>query len=325
MPMMLFDARWVWRSGLVAAGLIAGVTAHAQTVAAADEIAVPPYAEDAYMEPPPAVVYREEETYTVVPARRPPPVEVAVLPPREVFAVVRERGFEPMGPARRRGWVYSVSVLDPNGEEGRVVVDARTGRVMRFMPAYAMTPRRSHEIAVRYGRFGQTIEEPRYAPRPPVRVPYSALHHAAPRIASRTPSAVPLPRPRHVTRTAAKPAVATPVVTKAADKPATDRATPATEKTAVTARTDHASPVPAAETSAARTTDAAEEPDAKSTGAKTRDAATQVSAAVESKTVGAAQASMTPADAKSAEAATAKPAEIALKPTQEMPPVQPLD
>lgn len=319
--MMLFDARWVWRSGLVAAGLIAGVTAHAQTVAAADEIAVPPYAEDAYMEPPP-VVYREEETYTVVPARRPPPVAVAVLPPREVFAVVRERGFEPMGPARRRGWVYSVSVLDPNGEEGRVVVDARTGRVMRFMPAYAMTPRRSHEIAVRYGRFGQPIEEPRYAPRPPVRVPYSALHHAAPHIASRTPSAVPLPRPRHVTKVAAKPAVATPVVAKATDKPATDRAAPVAEKAAVTAK--HTPPAPA-EASAARTTEAAEEPDAKSTGAKTTDAATQVSAAAESKTVGAAQASMTPADAKSAEAVAAKPAEVELKPTQDMPPVQPLN
>jgi hypothetical protein len=318
MPMMLFDARWVWRSGLVAAGLIAGVTAHAQTVAAADEIAVPPYAEDAYMEPPPAVVYREEETYTVVPARRPPPVEVAVLPPREVFAVVRERGFEPMGPARRRGWVYSVSVLDPNGEEGRVVVDARTGRVMRFMPAYAMTPRRSHEIAVRYGRFGQPIEEPRYAPRPPVRVPYSALHHAAPHIASRTPSAVPLPRPRHVTRTAAKPAVVTPVVAKATDKPATDRAAPVAEKAAVTAK--HTSPAPAAEASAARTTETAKDSDIKN-----KDNTTQMSAAAESKTVGAAQASMTPADAKPAEAVPAKPAEVELKPTQDMPPVQPLN
>jgi hypothetical protein len=317
MPMMLFDARWVWRSGLVAAGLIAGVTAHAQTVAAADEIAVPPYAEDAYMEPPP-VVYREEETYTVVPARRPPPVEVAVLPPREVFAVVRERGFEPMGPARRRGWVYSVSVLDPNGEEGRVVVDARTGRVMRFMPAYAMTPRRSHEIAVRYGRFGQPIEEPRYAPRPPVRVPYSALHHAAPHVASRTPSAVPLPRPRHVTRTAAKPAVVTPVVAKATDKPATDRAAPVAEKAAVTAK--HTSPAPAAEASAARTTETAKDSDIKN-----KDNTTQMSAAAESKTVGAAQASMTPADAKPAEAAPAKPAEVELKPTQDMPPVQPLN
>jgi hypothetical protein len=263
------------------------------------------------MEPPPAVVYREEETYTVVLARRPPPVEMAILPPREVFAVVRERGFEPMGPARRRGWVYSVSVLDPNGEEGRVVVDARTGRVMRFVPVYAMTPRRSHEIAVRYGRFGQTIDQPRYAPRPPVGVPHSSILGAAPHVASRTP--VPLPRPRRVTRTTAKPTVATSVVAKAVDKPATDRATPAVEKAAVTAAAVRGSATQATEAPAARKV--------------AEMAKSQAAAAAESKTVGAAQASMTPADAKPADAktATAKPAEVELKPTQEMPPVQPLN
>jgi hypothetical protein len=312
MPMMLFDARWVRGTGLVAAWVIAGVTAHGQTAAAADEIAVPPYAEDVYMEPPPAAVYREEETYTVVPARRPPPVEMAILPPREVFAVVRERGFEPMGPARRRGWVYSVSVLDPNGEEGRVVVDARTGRVMRFVPVYAMTPRRSHEIAVRYGRFGQTIDQPRYAPRPPVGVPHSSVPGTGPHVASRTSSPVPLPRPRRAPRTAAKPAVATSVVAKAADKPAADRATPAVEKAAVTATADRASATQATEAPAA---------------SKDAEMGKSQTAAAESKTVGAAQASMTPADAKPADAktATAKPAEVELKPTQEMPPVQPLN
>ena len=114
---MMVGTRWVWRTGLAAAGLFVGMAAHGQTVMAADEIAVAPY-EESYDEPPPAVVYREEETYAEVPVRR-PPVEVEVLPPREVFAVVRERGFEPMGPARRHGPVYSISVLDPNGDEIR--------------------------------------------------------------------------------------------------------------------------------------------------------------------------------------------------------------
>ncbi|WP_458759878.1 hypothetical protein ACSVBT_03460 [Afipia sp. TerB] len=313
------------------AGLFAGMAVHAQTAMAADEIAVPPYvesySEETYVEPPPPVVYREEETY-VVPARRPPPpVDVVVLPPREVFAVVRERGFEPMGPARRRGWVYSVSAIDPNGENGRVVVDARTGRVMRFVPAYAMTPRMGHEIAVRYGRFGQTIEEPRYAPRPPAGVPHSSLHGVTPKFADRTPSSVPLPRPRHATKTAAKPAAVKPVVAKAADKPAVDTTTPAAEKAAVTAATDRASATSAAETSAESASATVKDSGAKNKEAKNKEVATQVSAAAESKTIGAAQSSMTAADAKPVETktATAKPAEIELKPTQDMPPVQPLN
>lgn len=284
--MIEFGVRWVWRTGLAAAGLLAGMAAHGQTVMAADELAVPPYGgsyiDETYAEPPPAV-YREEETY-VVPARRPPPVEVAVLPPREVVAVVRERGYEPLGSMRRRGFIYSVPALDPNGADGRVMVDARSGRVMQFVPAYAMTPRVGHEIAVRYGRFGQPIEEPRYAPRPPAGVPYSALHRAAPHMASRTPAAVPVPRPRHVTKTA----VAKPAVIKAADRSAVDRVKPET--------TDSAAVTKAAET-------------------------TQASASADPATVGAVQASVK-AEARPVQA---KPAGVELKPTQDMPPVQPLD
>ncbi len=279
---------WVWKTGLAAAGLFAGMAVHAQAVRAADEIAVAPY-EESYGEPPPAVVYREEETetYAEVPVRRPPPVEVEVLPPREVFAVVRERGFEPMGPARRHGPVYSISVLDPNGDDGRVMVDARTGRVVRFVRAYG----RGEEIVVRRrpGRFGQTIEEPRYAPRPPVGVPYSGLRGPAPHMASRTPPAVPVPRPRHVT----KAAVAKPAVAKATDKPAVDTAKPET----ATAK-DNAAVTKPAETTA-----------------------TQASASVEPATVGAVQASVKP-EAKPVEA---KSAQVELKPTQDLPPVQPLD
>lgn len=261
--MTLFGTKWVWRTGLAAAGLFAGVAIHAQAALAADEIIGPAYEEETYAGPPPAVIYREEGSYPI-PVRRPPPVEVMVLPPREVFAAVRDRGYEPTGVLRRRGWVYSVSVLDPDGEDGRVVVDARTGRVMRFVPAYAVSPRFNDELAVRYGRFGQQrIDDPRRAPRPPMAVPYGALR-GAPHVASRAPSAVPLPRPRHVTKTAAKPAAT---------------------------------------------------------------AATPTSAVVESKAVGAAQASMTSAGAKSAgpKPVASKPTDVELKPTEVMPPVQPLD
>ncbi len=296
--MTLFGTKWVWRTGLAAAGLFAGVAVQAQVAIAADEIVGPAYEEEIYADPPPAVVYREEESYPV-PVRRPPPVEVAVLAPREVLAGVRERGYEPTGALRRRGWVYSVSVLDPNGEDGRAVVDARTGRVMRFVPAYAMSPRMSDEIGVRYGRFGQPIEDLRYAPRPPAGVPHGAWRGARPHLASRTPSAVPLPRPRH----AAKPAA-----TKAADKPPVDQATP-DKAIAGKPAIDRTAPETTAAGSAAVTKPAGTAP-------------TQTSAAVESKTVGAAQASVKPADVKSA---VSRPAAVELKPTQDMPPVQPLN
>ena len=296
-----FGVRWVWRTGLAVAGLVAGMAAHGQTVMAADEIAVSPsyeetYVEETYAAPPPPVVYRDEETY-VVPARRPPPVEVTVLPPRAAVAVVRERGYEPLGSVRRRGFIYSVPALDPNGADGRVMVDARSGRVMEFVPAYAMSPRVGHEIAVRYGRFGQPIEEPRYAPRPPAGVPYSAMHRTAPHTASRTPAAVPVPRPRHVAKAVAKPAVI-----KAADRPAVDHGKPET------AAADRASPATATATSAANK--------------QTEAAKTQTAAAAESKTAGTAQAVAKPTAAK---ATASKPTEIELKPTQDMPPVQPLD
>ena len=61
-----------------------------------------------------------------------------LLPPQEVYTVLRESGFSPLGIPRQRGFVYTISVIDRGGDDGRLVIDARTGRILRFLPAYRM-------------------------------------------------------------------------------------------------------------------------------------------------------------------------------------------
>ena len=39
---------------------------------------------------------------------------------------------------RLRGFVYTIAVIDRGGEDGRLIIDARNGRIIRFMPAYRM-------------------------------------------------------------------------------------------------------------------------------------------------------------------------------------------
>ena len=58
-----------------------------------------------------------------------------LLPPTEVYAVLRENGFSPLGAPRLRGLFYSISAIDRRGDDGRLVIDARDGRIVRFVPA----------------------------------------------------------------------------------------------------------------------------------------------------------------------------------------------
>jgi len=50
-----------------------------------------------------------------------------LLPPQEVYAIVRDSGFSPLGIPRQRGFVYTIAVIDRGGDDGRLVIDARTG------------------------------------------------------------------------------------------------------------------------------------------------------------------------------------------------------
>jgi len=59
-----------------------------------------------------------------------------LMPPREVYTVLRQGGFSPLGMPRLRGMVYVISALDREGEDGRLTIDARSGRILRFVPAY---------------------------------------------------------------------------------------------------------------------------------------------------------------------------------------------
>ncbi|MEY9363462.1 hypothetical protein ABH994_006183 [Bradyrhizobium yuanmingense] len=119
---------------------------------------------------------------------------LALLPPTEVYAVLRENGFSPLGIPRLRGSVYTIAVIDRNGDDGRLVIDARDGRIIRFMPAtdaYGMAPAYDERAVAPYGP--QTALPPTVVrsgpPRPPASIPHVAsravpLPKAAPRRAA---------------------------------------------------------------------------------------------------------------------------------------------
>jgi hypothetical protein len=113
-----------------------------------------------------------------------------LLPAPEVYTVVRDSGFSPLGAPRQRGFVYTIAVINDQGDDGRLVIDARTGRIVRFMPAYLESDRFNGDMTETYGPVGllpPTADIRRGPPRPPALVPR--------RFASRSPSAIPLPRP----------------------------------------------------------------------------------------------------------------------------------
>jgi hypothetical protein len=60
----------------------------------------------------------------------------ALLPPLEVYAVVRENGFSPLGIPHQRGYVYLIAVVDRAGQDGRLIIDARNGQIIRFLPTF---------------------------------------------------------------------------------------------------------------------------------------------------------------------------------------------
>src|SRR5438552_12214071 len=59
----------------------------------------------------------------------------ALVPPHEVYNIIREAGFSPLGIPRQRGFIYTIAVIDRGGEDGRLVIDARSGRILRFLRA----------------------------------------------------------------------------------------------------------------------------------------------------------------------------------------------
>jgi hypothetical protein len=129
-----------------------------------------------------------------------------LLPPQEVYTVLRESGFSPLGIPQLRGQIYTIAVIDRGGDDGRLVIDARTGRIIRFLPAYRMGGNLNDDPTVIYGPAGPLppVSHVRGPPRPPLSIP---------RVASRTP----LPVPRASPSPAGEPA---PLAAKPAAEPA---------------------------------------------------------------------------------------------------------
>jgi len=168
-----------------------------------------------------------------------------LLPPSQVAYVLRSSGYSLLGPVTQRGWIYTVAALDQNGDDGRLIVDARTGRVVRFVPAMAVDERFNDRMAMVYGPPGAPPSDVRYdtrrgslldlrrAPRPAVAVP-NVTPRTAPKVATRS---APIP--------AARPAAAPPVQQQAAPaaqapapEPVTTTAESAPPSTVGVARTE---------------------------------------------------------------------------------------
>ena len=126
-----------------------------------------------------------------------------LLQPNEISAIVREKGFAPLGNPQQRGIVYTVSAIDPAGDDGKLVVDARSGRIIRFLPASRMGNRFNETLDIDYGPVGPLPPPPagtRRGPRPPLPIPHVARRTAAP-----------LPKAAPPQQSAQAPAVALPV------------------------------------------------------------------------------------------------------------------
>jgi hypothetical protein len=111
----------------------------------------------------------------------------SLLPGTEVYTVVRENGFSPLGIPQQHGYFYTIAVMDRGGEDGRLVIDARDGRIVRFVPAYRVGSNYDEAVPPAYPAGAgplPPINQARGVPRPPALVPH---------VASRTPS-VPLPK-----------------------------------------------------------------------------------------------------------------------------------
>ena len=162
--MKLFTG-WVMSAGLA----LAATSANAQ-VLAPYQIGSPRY----------SAVSDFDGPYAEVPAEVPAPrYGPMLLPAPEVYTVVRENGFSPLGMPRQRGFFYTISVINREGDDGQLVIDARNGRIVRFVPAYRMGGDLNRNMNMTYGLVEPLPVNPvRGVPRPPAPIP---------RVASRVP------------------------------------------------------------------------------------------------------------------------------------------
>ena len=207
-----------------------------------------------------------ERPYGAVPPAPPPAYNYGsnygqppgLMPMPEVYAVLRDNGFSPLGVPHQRGFVYTVAVIDRNGEDGRLVIDGRNGRIIRFVPAYgpAYGPAWGPGGGPGWGRGpGSPYDESFNAVPVPGYGPQSALPPPTViRGVPRPPASVPHVASRAVPLPAPKPAVA------AKPEPAPQQSAAVEPKPATPPAPAAASAPPAASTQTAQTNAAAVSP-----------------------------------------------------------------
>ena len=213
--MKLFTG-WVLATGLV----LAATVAHAQVVAPVSDVGGPglggPYAAMPPEAPRPGYGYGP-----------------TLLPSTEVYTVVREAGLSPLGIPHLRGFVYTIAVIDRSGNDGRLFIDARNGRVIRSASARRMGDDFNEDPAIVYGAPGALppMTNLRAAPRPPRAIPHVASHtvpvpkvkplaaRSAPEQAQQTPAQPQTPPPVQSAAAQPKPSEAPAAVTTRAAEP----------------------------------------------------------------------------------------------------------
>jgi hypothetical protein len=165
--------------------------------------------------------------YVAIPSARYERFPRPMLPPEQVVTVLRASGYSPLGRVTQRGWIYTIAALDRHGEDGRLIIDARTGQIMRFIPAQAVDERMMEAYGppapppatyAGYENRRGSLLDLRHAPRPPNAVPKTA-RRPAPKAGTQT--AQPSPGGTVTAPPAAVPAqqAAAPVAEPVAAKP----------------------------------------------------------------------------------------------------------
>ena len=162
--------------------------------------------------------------YAMAPQAAPPPqyepgprygYSPGLLPSTEVYSVLRDNGFSPLGIPRLRGFVYTIAAIDRGGEDGRLIIDARNGRIIRFVPG--------HRMGDNYYEDQSALRGPFMAQPPQAQAPDQV--QAAPR-----PS-----RPAHVASRSVPMPKASPIAAKPAPAPVQQVAAPAPKSAEVQA------------------------------------------------------------------------------------------
>lgn len=99
-----------------------------------------------------------------------------VIPPFEVFTILRSTGLRPLGRPHYRGRSYVVRALDRQGREVQVVVDARAARVVSVTPLDRGSQAQYDGPQPYRRRYdsGPPPSDPRYAPPPEYGAPQGA-------------------------------------------------------------------------------------------------------------------------------------------------------